>query len=66
MDIDTLKSICASNELDFSLIEDQIKIELLWNSLIFQLYKDRLSVNLDEIDEQLKLIQDIHCSKRAV
>ena len=58
MDIDTLKSIFTSNELDFSLIEDQIKIELLWNSLIFQLYKNRLSINLDEIDEQLKLIQN--------
>ncbi|SVE18182.1 uncharacterized protein METZ01_LOCUS471036, partial [marine metagenome] len=31
---------------------------LLWNSLIFQLYKDRLVVNLDEIDEQLKSIQN--------
>ena len=58
MDIDTLKNICTSNELDFSLIEDQIKIELLWNSLIFQLYKNRISINLDEIDEQLKLIQN--------
>ena len=58
VDVETLKKICASNQLDFSIIEDQIKIELLWNSLIFQLYKDRLSVNLDEIDEQLKLTQN--------
>ena len=58
VDVETLKKICASNQIDFSIIEDQIKIELLWNSLIFQLYKGRLSVNLDEIDEQLKLIQN--------
>ena len=58
VDVETLKKICASNQIDFSIIEDQIKIGLLWNSLIFQLYKDRLSVNLDEIDEQLKLIQN--------
>ena len=58
VDVETLKKICASNQIDFSTIEDQIKIELLWNSLIFQLYKDRLSVNLDEIDEQLKLTQN--------
>ena len=57
-DLDTLKNICASNELDFALIENQIKTELLWNSLIFQLYKDRLSINVDEIEEQLKLIQN--------
>ena len=57
IDLETLKNICASNELDFSLIEEQVKIELFWNSLIFQLYKDRLSINPDEIEEQLKLFQ---------
>ena len=57
-DLDTLKNICESNELDFTLIENQVKTELLWNSLIFQLYKDRLSINVDEIEEQLKLIQN--------
>ena len=58
IDLDTLKNICASNELDFSLIGNQIKTELLWNSLIFQLYKDSLSINVDEIEEQLKLMQN--------
>ena len=58
VDVDTLKYICESNDLDFSIIENQIKIELLWNSLIFQLYKNRISINLDEIEEQLKFIQN--------
>ena len=58
IDIITLKKICASNGLDFSIIENQIKTELLWNSLIFYLYGDRLSINLNEIDEQLKLSQN--------
>ena len=57
-DLDTLKNVCASNELDFALIENQVITELLWNSLIFQLYKDRLSINVDEIEEQLKFIQN--------
>ena len=39
-------------------IENQIKTELLWNSLIFQLYKNRLSINLEEIDEQLRSIEN--------
>jgi len=56
-DLDTLKNIFASNELDFSIVENQVKVELSWNSLIFQLYKDRISINPDEIDEQLKLFQ---------
>ena len=56
-DLDTLKNVFASNELDFSIVENQVKVELSWNSLIFQLYKDRISINPDEIDEQLKLFQ---------
>ena len=54
VDLDTLKNICASNELDFKIIQDQVIVELFWNSLIFQLYKDRLKINLEEIDEKLK------------
>ncbi len=55
MSLDNLKDICKSNGLDFSLIEEGIKTDLLWNSLIFYIYRDRITVNLDEIDEQLKL-----------
>jgi len=58
MDLDTLKNICESNELDFSLIEDQIKTELFWNSLIFELYKNRLKITADEIEEKLKSFQE--------
>jgi len=58
MDIDTLKNTFLANGIQFTNIIDQIETELLWNSLIFKLYKDRLSINLDEINEQLKLIQN--------
>ena len=58
MNVETLKNICLSNKLDFSIIEDQIKTDLLWNSLIFYIYSNRVSVNLNEIDEQLKLYKN--------
>ena len=58
VDMDAFKNIFASNELDFSLVKNQLKVELQWNSLIFQLYKNMVSINLEEIDEQLKLIQN--------
>ena len=58
IDVETLKNICASNDLDFKIIEDQIKTQLLWNSLIFNLYKDRLTINLEEIEEQLTILQE--------
>ena len=57
MDLDAFKNIFVINGIDFSIITNQIKTELLWNSLIFELYKNRLSINLDEIDEQLKSIE---------
>ena len=58
IDLETLINLFKSNEIDFSKIVDQIKTELLWNSLIFKLYQNRLVINKDEIDEQLKLLQN--------
>ena len=58
IDLDTLKNICESNDLDFSKIEDQVKTELYWNSLIFELYKHNLNINQTEIEDRLKLIQN--------
>ena len=58
MTLDRLKEVCESNGLDFLIVEDQIKTDLRWNSLIFHTYKDRLSINLDEINDQIKLIQN--------
>ena len=58
MDLDSFKQTFITNNLDFSSIIERIKINLLWNSLIFSVYKDRLSVNIDEIDEQLKLVSE--------
>lgn len=58
IDLDTLKNIFIANGVDFSAIKDRLETELLWNSLIFKLYKDTLTINLEEINEQLKLIQN--------
>ena len=58
VDLDTLKNICESNELDFAKIEEQVKIELYWNSLIFEIYKHNLSINQTEIEDRLKLVQN--------
>ena len=45
VDLETLKNICQTNELDFSIVENQVKIELYWNSLIFEMYKNQVSIN---------------------
>lgn len=53
-DIETLKIKFLQNGMKFSKVIDNIKTELLWNSLIFSLYKNRLSINMDEVNEQLE------------
>ena len=58
IDLDTLKNIFESNNLDFSKVENQVKTELYWNSLIFELYKHNLNINQTEIEDRLKLIQN--------
>ena len=58
VDVETLKNICSSNNLDFSLIEQQVKVELFWNSLVFEIYKNKLIVSPEEVKDQLKLIQN--------
>ena len=58
IDINTLKNLCESNELDFSKVEDRIKTELYWNSLIFEMYKHNLNINQAEIEDQMRLGQN--------
>ena len=58
MDLDTFKNTFVVNKINFSDISSRVKTELLWNSLIFELYKNRLIVNEDEINDQLKAIQN--------
>ena len=58
MDLDLLKKTFEDNGINFINIVEQIKTELLWNSLIFKIYKNRLSINIEEVNEQLKLIQN--------
>ena len=56
IDLDTLEQTLIANRINLSAINDQISTDLLWNSLIFLLYKDRLSVNLDEIVDELQML----------
>ena len=56
IDLDTLEQTFIANGINLSVVNDQISTDLLWNSLIFLLYKDRLSINLDEIEDQLQML----------
>ena len=56
IDLDTLEQTLIANGINLSVINDQISTDLLWNSLIFLLYKDRLSIDLDEIADELQML----------
>ncbi len=56
MDIETFKNVFTSNGISFEHIIDRMRTELQWNSLIFKLYSERLSINDEEIEDQIKLI----------
>ena len=66
IDVDQLKNMLASNGIEFSSIINQIRIELLWNTLIFEIYKDRLSVSASEIEEQLKNMSEIEIKEYLI
>ena len=58
LNIEEFNNIFIRNNVDISKISNHIKTELLWNSLIYEKYKNRISINIEEIEEQLKYIKE--------
>ena len=58
LNIEEFKERFKSNNLNFRKYKENIKVELMWNSLMYQIYKVQLSVNKNEVEEQLKLFEN--------
>jgi peptidyl-prolyl cis-trans isomerase SurA len=58
VDLETLENILTSNLMDITDIEDHIKVELAWNSLIFEIYKNRILINPESIEKKLKILEN--------
>ena len=58
MSLDIFEKTFESNGIKFSSVIKRLETELKWNTLIFELYKNRLSINIGEIEDQLKLMQN--------
>ena len=56
LNLDELKMRLEANEVSYSRLVDNVKVELLWNGLIYAIFKNQLSINENEIEEKLKLI----------
>ena len=50
---DGLKKILEINNLNFEDLEKRFEIDLKWNTLIFELYKNKVVLNMNEIEEKI-------------
>ena len=50
-----LKSLMEKNGLKFENLKKRFEIDLKWNTLIFELYKNKVSLNMSEVEERIKL-----------
>ena len=48
-----LRKIFKNNNIDFEIYLDEIRIEFAWQQLIFNLYKDKINLNNNEIEDEL-------------
>ena len=51
---DNLKKLFIKNNSDYDTFVNSIKTNYLWNTLIFKLYKNQISINSIEIENELK------------
>ena len=54
-DINGLKKIFKTNKINYENFVERFRVELLWNSLIFSLYKNQISVNMIQIENELEI-----------
>ena len=55
-DLNGLKNIFLSNNLNFELYIDEIETEFAWQKLIYQLYKEKIFLDKEQINDELKQI----------
>jgi len=57
-DTNGLKEIFIQSNIDYEIFVKNHKIELLWNTLIFQLYRDQTNVNVVQIDLEIEEVKE--------
>jgi hypothetical protein len=56
-DLNGLKIIFKENNIDFNIFLNSYKTELLWNTLIFRIYKNQTNINIVEVENEIKKIK---------
>jgi len=52
---DGLRQILEKHDLSFENLVKRFKVDLKWNYMIFQMYKNKISLNTAEIEDKIKL-----------
>ncbi len=55
VDKDGLKQILEKNGLSYKKLVEKFEIDLKWNSMIFDIYKNKISINTVEVENRLKM-----------
>ena len=55
LDKNGLKDLLKKNNLSFDSLVKRFKTDLMWNSMIFQIYKNKISLNTVEIENKMNL-----------
>ena len=53
-----LRKLFKNNSIDYEIFVESFRIELLWNTLIFKIYKDQTNINIVEIDNEIEKIKE--------
>lgn len=56
--INELKKNFSENNLSYEIFVQELKINTAWRQLIFQIFKDKVVINENEIDKQIKNIKN--------
>ena len=57
-DTNGLKEIFNQSKIDYEIFVKNYKTELLWNTLIFQLYRNQTNVNVVQIDLEIEKVKE--------
>ena len=61
LEVSGLKEILERNNLSYENLEDRFKTDLKWNFMIFQIYKNKISLNTAEVEDKIKLrLEDLN------
>lgn len=57
LSLNNLKNEFKDNNLNFNNFVENVKVDFIWNSLIFNLYENQLNLNIQEVNRELELMK---------